>query len=145
MPNVKNALVRTFVLIVMPHKTESSVMTKWATPLASVPQVSPQLRMDHASRMVALLILTVKFVMMPEELLFASNVSLQPTEFCNSHNTSVSARKVSSMTKVFADHVLQDVPSAQMPQLVKDVPFQPPTTTTEHVLAHKATSSPLSH
>lgn len=49
------------------------------------------------------------------------------------------------MMPAFANHVLQDVPSAQMPQLVRDVPSQPPTTTTELALAHKVTSSLLSH
>lgn len=120
-------------------------MMKWVMQLVSVPQVSPQLEMDHAFKMVALLILTVKFVMMQEELPFVFNVSLLPTESYNSHNINVSAGKVSSMTEAFADHVLQDVPSAQMLQLVKDVLFQQPTTTMELVPALKATSLLLSH
>lgn len=129
----------------MLHKTESSVMMKWAMLLVSAPQVSAPLETDHASKTVALLILTVKFVTTQEELPSVFNALLPPTEFCNSLNTNASAGKVSSMTRVFANPALQDVPNAQMPQLARDVQFQPPTTTTELAPAHKATSSLLSH
>jgi hypothetical protein len=129
----------------MLHKTESSVMTKWDTQLVSVPQDSLLQRTDLAFKTVALLILTVKFATMLEESLFVFNVSPQPTESCNCHNTNVSARKVSMTMLVSASHALQDVPSAQTPQFAKDAPFQPPTTTTDHAPALKATSSLLSH
>jgi hypothetical protein len=74
-----------------------------------------------------------------------SNVLPQPTEFYKFLATNVSARKVSTMMPVSASHAHQDVLSAPTPPLATDVPFQPPTATTELAPAHKATSSLLNH
>ena len=143
--NAKNALDQTSASAVMLRKTESSVMMKWVTQLASAPQDSLQPETDLAFKTDALLILTVKFATMLEESQFVSNVSPPPTEFCNSHNINASAGKVSMMMPVSANPALQDVPSAQMPQFAKDAPSQLLTTTTDHVPALKATSSLLNH
>ena len=92
-----------------------------------------------------LLILFVKIVMMQEELKYVFNVLLQLTEFLPFLNMLVFARKVSMMTRESASHVHQVVLSAQMPQFVKDVLSQLPTTQTEPVHVLKAISSPLNH
>lgn len=129
----------------MLHQTESSVMMNKDTKLVSAPQVSLQPEVDHAFKTDVLLILSVKSVMMPEELLSVSNVLLQPTDFWPCLNSDADALKVSMKKLELADPAHQDVLNAQMPQFAKDAPSQPPTTTTEHALAHKATSSLLSH
>lgn len=90
-------------------------------------------------------ILTVKIVMMPEDLKYVFNVLPQPTEFLPSHNTHVFVRKDIMMTREFVNHVHQVVLNVQMPHHVKDVPSQLPTTTTEHAHAHKAIFSLLNH
>lgn len=58
----------------MPHKTELLVMTNKDTKLVSVLPVSLQLEVDHAFKMDVQLILSVKFVITPEELLSVFNV-----------------------------------------------------------------------
>ena len=143
--NAKNATDQTSASTVILPKTESSVMMKWVTQPASAPQDSLQPETDLAFKTDALLIHTAKFATMLEESQFVSNVSPPPTESCNSHNINASAEKVSLTMLVSANPALQDAPSAQMPQFAKDAPSQPPTTTTDHVPALKATSSLLNH
>lgn len=92
-----------------------------------------------------LLILSVKIVMMPEELKSVFNVLLQPTEFLLFHNMLVFARKVSMTIKESANHVHQAVLSAQMPQFVKDALSQLPIIPTELAHVLKAISSLLNH
>lgn len=93
--------------------------------------------------MVVLLIHSAKIAMKQEDLKSVFNVLHQPTDILLCLNMLVFARKVSTMTKEFVNHAHQAVLSAQMPQLVKDALFQPPTILTVHVHALKATSSPL--
>lgn len=94
---------------------------------------------------VVLLILSVKIVMMPEELKFVFNALPQPTEFSPFLNMPVFVRKVSMMIREFVDHVHQDVQNVQTPLFVKDVPSQPLTTPTELVHVLKVISSLLNH
>jgi hypothetical protein len=120
-------------------------MMKSDTKHVSALQDSAPQRTDHAFKMGVLPTLTAKFVMTPEELPSASNVSHQPTEFWPSHNINASAEKASSMMPESASPANQVVPSVQTPHHVKDALCQPPTTTTELVPVHKVISSPLSH
>lgn len=96
-------------------------------------------------KMVVLLTPTVKTVIKPEELKSVFNVLPLPSESSPSHNTLVFASKVTTMTRESASHALQVVLNAPMPLHVKDVQFQPLTTTTALVHALKATSLLLSH
>lgn len=117
-----------------------------AIKLASVLQDLALSRMAHASRMVVLLILIVKFAMTPEELPSVSNVLVQPTDFWLFLNTSVNVMKVSLTNQESASHAHQVVLNVLTPPFANDALSQPlPTSTAELVLALKATSSPLSH
>jgi hypothetical protein len=92
-----------------------------------------------------LLILSVKIVMMPEELKSVFNVLLQPTEFLLSLNMLVSVKKVTMMIRESAKHAHQVVLNAPMPQFVKDVLSQLPTIPTELAHVLKAISLLLNH
>jgi hypothetical protein len=128
----------------MPHKTELLVMTNKGTKLVSVLQVFLQPEEDHAFKTDVQLILSVKFVITPEELLSVFNVLPHLTDFWQCLNSDVNVLRVSLSRAEFADHAHQVVLSAQMPQFVKDALSQPLTIITELVPVLKATSSLLS-
>lgn len=87
--------------------------------------------------------LTVKTVMMLEELRCVFSASLQPTEFWLFPNTHACANKVSMRPVEYARLVQLVVPNVQTPQSAKDVQFQPLTAATDNVCAPKVISSPL--
>ena len=94
-------------------------------------------------KMDVLLILSVKIVMMPEELRSVFNVLPQPTDIWLFLNMLVFAGTVSSIKEESASHAHQDVPLVPVPPNVLNVLLLPTPPTTELVHALKVISSLL--
>lgn len=101
--------------------------------------------MVHVFKMDALLILSVKTVMLLEEFKSVFNALFQPTEFLLFLNMFAYVNKVSMITKEFANPAHLVALNALMQLFVKDVLFQLPTILTELALALKAITLLLNH